>query len=91
MALYVTDLSEEFRRNAAPAPAVTYNDPLLPGYYHLGSATGSIKGINATNVWQEFRGTFSTTLNQWKTDWESLRMDGYLGHYSDKFNMICPN
>jgi len=36
--------------------------------------------------WQEFRGEFSATLNQWKTDWESLRMDGYLAHYSSKFD-----
>ncbi|MBL0124005.1 MAG: L,D-transpeptidase family protein [Betaproteobacteria bacterium] len=36
--------------------------------------------------WLEFRDTFSTALNVWKTDWESLRMDGYLSHYSDKFD-----
>ena len=36
--------------------------------------------------WQEFRDTFATALNQWKTDWESLRMDGYLAHYSAKFD-----
>lgn len=36
--------------------------------------------------WLEFRDTFSTALNLWKADWESLRMDGYLAHYSDKFD-----
>ena len=36
--------------------------------------------------WNEFRNTFSTTLDQWKADWESLRMDGYLAHYSSKFD-----
>ena len=36
--------------------------------------------------WQEFRGTFSAALNQWKADWESMRMDGYLAHYSAKFD-----
>ncbi len=36
--------------------------------------------------WQEFRGTFSAALNQWKTDWESLRIEGYLAHYSNQFD-----
>ena len=36
--------------------------------------------------WNEFRNTFSTTLDQWKADWESLRMDGYLAHYSARFD-----
>lgn len=36
--------------------------------------------------WHEFRETFAMALNQWKTDWESLRMDGYLAHYSNKFD-----
>ena len=36
--------------------------------------------------WNAFRNTFSAVLNQWKVDWESLRMDGYLAHYSAKFD-----
>ncbi|MEO8102118.1 MAG: L,D-transpeptidase family protein [Betaproteobacteria bacterium] len=36
--------------------------------------------------WHEFRDTFATALNQWKIDWESLRIDGYLAHYSAKFD-----
>ena len=36
--------------------------------------------------WHEFRDTFQTALAQWKTDWEGLRMDGYLAHYSAKFD-----
>ena len=35
--------------------------------------------------WHEFRLSFTTALGQWKTDWESLRIDGYLAHYSAKF------
>ncbi len=35
---------------------VTHNDPLLPSYWHLGGTAGSSKGINALEVWNEFRG-----------------------------------
>lgn len=37
-------------------PQVTYNDPLLSGYWHLWSATGSSKGVNVANVWDDYRG-----------------------------------
>ncbi|MBL8522229.1 MAG: L,D-transpeptidase family protein [Betaproteobacteria bacterium] len=36
--------------------------------------------------WQEFRGDFANALDRWKSDWESLRMDAYLTHYSSAFN-----
>ena len=40
----------------ADLPA-SHNDPLLPSYWHLGGTVGSTKGINALEVWNEFRGT----------------------------------
>src|SRR5262245_40361669 len=33
-----------------------HNDPLLPAFWHLGGTSGQTKGINVTNVWNEFRG-----------------------------------
>ena len=36
--------------------------------------------------WHEVRGDFTNTLQRWKSDWESLRMDAYLTHYSNAFN-----
>lgn len=36
--------------------------------------------------WQEFRNGFTGALNRWKLDWESLRMDAYLTHYSSAFS-----
>ena len=36
----------------------TYSDPLLPSYYwHLGDATGAVKGGNAMRVWDDYRGS----------------------------------
>ncbi len=35
--------------------------------------------------WHAFGGAFDSYLNQWKRDWESLDMNAYLGHYSQKF------
>src|SRR6185295_6557605 len=38
-------------------PAVLPNDPLLAtGFYHLKSATGSTRGANVINVWDDYRG-----------------------------------
>jgi len=35
---------------------LSYNDPSLPSYWHLGGTSGSTKGINVLPVWDEFRG-----------------------------------
>ncbi len=40
----------------------------------------------APNDWSAFRSAFDSYLNEWKRDWESLNMDRYLGHYSQKFD-----
>jgi subtilisin-like proprotein convertase family protein len=37
-------------------PLATYNDPLLSAYWHLWSASGSSKGVNVANVWDDYRG-----------------------------------
>jgi hypothetical protein len=34
----------------------TYSDPLLPGFWHLGDATGATKGANVSRVWDDYRG-----------------------------------
>ena len=36
--------------------ASVHNDPSLPGYWHLGGTGGATKGVNVTDVWDEFRG-----------------------------------
>ena len=36
--------------------------------------------------WLATRETLSTSLSGWKRDWESLNMDKYLAHYSQKFD-----
>ncbi len=36
--------------------------------------------------WREFREGFTATLDKWKADWESLRIEGYLAHYSHAFD-----
>ena len=36
--------------------------------------------------WLATRATLSASLSDWKRDWESLNMDKYLAHYSQKFD-----
>jgi murein L,D-transpeptidase YafK len=36
--------------------------------------------------WAAFNNAFEGYLAQWKSDWESLNMDKYLSHYSQKFD-----
>jgi subtilisin family serine protease/Ca2+-binding RTX toxin-like protein len=43
-------------RTVSSDPMAAHTDPLLPAYWHLGSASGSTKGINAVTVWDEYRG-----------------------------------
>ena len=38
------------------------------------------------DAWLATRSTLSTSLSSWKRDWESLNMDSYLAHYSQKFD-----
>ena len=45
----------------------------------------SIKWQSPDN-WLVTRSTLSTSLASWKRDWESLNMDNYLAHYSQKFD-----
>jgi subtilisin family serine protease len=40
----------------AVAGQATYNDPLLASYWHLGDASGSVKGANVMRVWDDYRG-----------------------------------
>ena len=35
--------------------------------------------------WQAERGSLKTQIEQWRSDWESLDVERYLGHYSKKF------
>jgi Ca2+-binding RTX toxin-like protein/subtilisin-like proprotein convertase family protein len=50
------DASAPLTLRSADLPA-SYNDPLLPSYWHLGGTGGATKGINVSAVWNEFRGT----------------------------------
>lgn len=36
--------------------------------------------------WNAFRGAFDHYLDMWRRDWESLDMDRYLAHYSQRFD-----
>jgi murein L,D-transpeptidase YafK len=37
------------------------------------------------DIWRNWKSDFVASFNQWKKDWESLRMDAYLSHYSRRF------
>lgn len=41
----------------------------------------------APEKWLDSRATFSSALNSWKQDWESLNADRYLSHYSTQFSI----
>ncbi len=38
------------------------------------------------NQWLDERASFSSAIEQWQRDWESLDSDKYLSHYSSRFN-----
>lgn len=40
----------------------------------------------ATSAWQERGGELQSIFTQWIDDWQSLKVDNYLSHYSEKFN-----
>ena len=41
----------------------------------------------APEKWLDSRAAFSSALNSWKQDWESLNTDRYLSHYSTQFSI----
>ena len=41
----------------------------------------------APDKWLDNRAAFSSALNTWKQDWESLNTDQYLSHYSNQFSV----
>ncbi len=57
MASFSPNLPTTAAGRTVTSPSV-YSDPLLQGYYwHLGDASGAVKGVNAMRVWDDYRGS----------------------------------
>lgn len=76
---------------ASEGCVVLPNDDLieLGSYISLGQTPvligNEIKWLTA-DQWQQQNSRVSLAFNQWITDWESLNVDDYLGHYSESFS-----
>lgn len=75
---------------ASEGCVVLPNDDLLDVGAHIDlKATPVLIGENIewleTEQWQHHQTQINQVHAQWKSDWESLNVDDYLGHYSSRF------